>query len=68
MHGSSPKTERRTVNRRGILLLTSAVASMPLVAPAAMPAAQENSSRTGAREPQYRETAHIRTYYARARF
>lgn len=68
MHGSSPKTERRTVNRRDLLLATSALASIPLVAPAAEPATGENSRPTDPREPHYRETAHIRTYYERSRF
>jgi hypothetical protein len=69
MHGANPKNARHLVNRREMLLATSLAASVPLVPPAQGAASAEEGVRPAdPREPRYRETAHVRTFYERSRF
>jgi hypothetical protein len=55
------------VNRRVVLIGSAAVTQLPLLEPAQ---AQERASQRtlDARQPRYRETEHIRTFYDRSRF
>jgi hypothetical protein len=60
------KTEPR-LNRRVVLLGSAAAMQLPLLEPAL---AQEPRSQLAQdpRQPHYRETVHIRTFYDRSRF
>jgi hypothetical protein len=60
------KTEPQ-LNRRAILLGSAATVQLPLLEPAQAqdPRAQPTQD---PRQPRYRETEHIRTFYDRSRF
>jgi hypothetical protein len=59
-----------TVDRRRMLLATAAALQVPAAATAHTPAHAEEALDRPAnpREPRYRETAHVRTFYERSRF
>jgi hypothetical protein len=70
MPGDKPRQKTKTeprLNRRVILIGSAAAVQLPVVEPAQ---AQDPRSQPtqDSRQPRYRETEHIRTFYDRSRF
>ncbi len=56
-----------SIDRRAVLLGSAAATQVPLIAALAMDSPERDAT-PDPRQPRYRETEHIRTFYARSRF
>jgi hypothetical protein len=69
MPGAKPHDRRESrLNRRTVLLGTIAAAQLPMVQGAEAQGPRASQSPPDPRQPLYRETEHIRTFYDRSRF
>jgi len=68
MPGNKPESASAQLNRRNVLLATALVAEASLLAPAQATCTEAAARPADPREPQYRETAHVRRFYDLSRF